>query len=227
MSTKQAFEALSECNWFEECFGEKPEDAGVILFLRQQAGVCVRLLRKELGLSHDGAGYEVRKFLKLEPLRYCPTPIEKLMMAAFLGVDWRPFMTIPPTVRRPGEFWKGGDLIIAPQFEFGGRFLDFMLIGKDGTGDQKWVNVECDGEGHHHTTMNQRDYDRERNKFMRESGIEVIRFRGRDIYKQPAACAHEAATILIDWRQRQSQSRKQLPHPTRNFHIEFNFDPAR
>ena len=92
-------------------------------------------------------------------------------------------------------------------------------------GNQKWLNVECDGEEYHHTTMDQRDYDRERNKFRRESGIEVMRFRGREICKQPAACAHEAATILIDWRQRQPQGNKKLSRPTRDFMIEFDFDP--
>jgi len=219
MPVKQVLEALSECDWF----GGSSEDAPTIVLLRQQANQCVRLLRK-LGLSHDGAVYEVRKFLKLEPLRYCTSPIEKLMMAAFLGVDWRPFMTIPPTIRQPRTPWKKGDLIIAPQFKFGDYVLDFLLVGKGDTGDQKWLNVECDGESHHHTTMDQRDYDRERNKFMRESGIEVIRFRGRDIYKQPAACAHEAATILIDWRQRQSRGRKKLSSRTRDFKIEFNFE---
>src|SRR5262249_14122322 len=101
---KQMFEVLSECDWVESCLGEKPEDAGVIVLFRQQAVQCVRLLRK-LGFSHDGAVCEVRKFLKLEPLRCCTSPIEKLMMAAFLGVDWRPFMTIPPSVRLPGTPW--------------------------------------------------------------------------------------------------------------------------
>ena len=226
MPVKQVFEALSECDWFEDCFGLPSEDAGAIVLLRQQAARCVRLLRK-LGLSHDGAVYEVRKFLKLEPLRYCNSPIEKLMMAAFLGVDWRPFMTIPPTIREPKTPWKKGDLIIAPQFKFGDYVLDFLLIGKDETGNQKWLNVECDGEEHHHTTMDQRDYDRERNKFMRESGIEVIRWSGSVICKQPAACAHEAATVLIDWRQRQPRGRKRLSRPTRDCKIEFNFDPPR
>jgi very-short-patch-repair endonuclease len=155
-------------------------------------------------LSHDGAVYEVRKFLKLEPLRYCDSPIEKLMMAGFLGVDWRPFLTLPPAVYQPGKkSMPNGDLIIAPQFPYGPYILDFLLFGRDDRGNQRLLNVECDGKQHHHTTMDQRDYDRERNKFMRENGIEVIRFSGSDICKQPAACAHEAATILIDWRQRQ------------------------
>ena len=74
---KQVFDVLSECDWFEESVGEQSEDADVILFLRQQAGACVRLLCKELGLSQEGAIYEVRKFLKLEPLRYCQSPISR------------------------------------------------------------------------------------------------------------------------------------------------------
>ena len=192
MPVKQAFDVLSECDWFGECVGEQSENADVILFLRQQAEACVRLLRKELDLSHDGAVYEVRKFLKSEPLRYCTTPIEKLTMAGFLGVDWRPFMTIPPTLHQPKTPWKG-DLIIARQFRFEDYRLDFLLVGRDDNGNQKLLNVECDGQEYHNTTMDQRDYDRERNKFMRASGIEVIRFSGKEICKLAAACAHEAA----------------------------------
>ena len=181
-------EVLSERDWFEECVGEQSEDADVIRFLRQQAGMCVRLLRKELGLSQEGAIYEVRKFLKLEPLRYCQSPIEKLIMAGFLGVDWRPFMTIPPTAYLPGKkSMPKGDLIIAPQFPYGPYTLDFLLFGRDDRGNQRLLNVECDGKQHHNTTMDQRDYDRERNKFMRDNGIEVIRWSGSDICKQPAA----------------------------------------
>src|SRR5262245_42630726 len=150
MPVKQVFEPLSKCDWFEDCLGEKPEDSDVIVVLRQQAAQCVRLLRKELGLSHDGAIYEVRKFLKLEPLRYCNSPIEKLMMAGFLGVDLRPFLTIPPAVYRPNKkSMPKGDLIIAPQFPYGPYILDFLLFGRDDRGNQKLLNVECDGKEHH------------------------------------------------------------------------------
>lgn len=120
-------------------------------------------------------------------------------MAALAFADWRPFMSIPPGVLCAGKKkMPKGDLIIAPQFNFGPFRLDFLVIGRVG-GDEKWINVECDGDEHHNGTIDQFESGRERNKFMRESGIEVIRFRGAEIWKQPAACAHEAATILIDW----------------------------
>jgi hypothetical protein len=41
-------------------------------------------------------------------------------------------------------------------------------------------------------------------------GIEVIRFSGSEIWKQPAACAHEALTLLIDWRRKQDQQQSLL-----------------
>ena len=216
MGVKQVFEALLESDFFSQ----PSQDARARVLLREQANQCVRILRA-LGFSREGAIHEVRRVLRLDPLRHCTTPVEQQMMAAFIGVDWRPFLTIPPTVHQPGKksIWLG-DLIIAPQYNFGPYCLDFLIIGKDDLGNQKWLNVECDGEAYHHANMEQKDRDRERNKYMRGCGVEVIRFGGDEIFREAAACAHEASAILIDWRQKQPRGRS-----GRDCTIEFNFDP--
>ena len=53
-----------------------------------------------------------------------------------------------------------GDLVIAPQFPFGGRILDLLIIADDGTdtGNKKLLNVECDGAEYHTHNVSMADY---------------------------------------------------------------------
>jgi very-short-patch-repair endonuclease len=207
---------VSEALLNSELAGGPSPDSRARVTLRQHAHDCARTLRK-MGLSEDGAICEVRKAIKSNPLAMCDSPIEQMMMASLLFGDWRPFKTIPAVILAPGQrVVPKGDFIVAPQYKMGAYRLDFLIIGKDDFGNQKWVNVECDGEEHHHTSIAQYEADRERDKYMRAWNIDVIRFHGSEIWKEPAACAHEAATVLIDWlrgQQLQQQAFAKLPRP--------------
>ena len=152
----------------------------------------------------------VNKALKSKPFGSCESPIEKLMMAGLLFADWHPFLSIPAVVLHPGQTMPEGDLIIAPQFNFGRYRLDFLVIGKDGRGNQKWVNVECDGEEYHNSTKAQWDADRERDKYMRAANIEVIRHSGAELYNDATGCAAEVVFELVRWRWRQWSAREAL-----------------
>jgi len=196
MVLKHVLEAAFDSDFF----GGPSPDTRAILLMRERANHCIRVLTK-LGMSKEGAGGAVRKALKSETLLYCASPIEQCMMAGLIFADYRPLMTIPALVKPPAQKrWPKGDVIIAPQFAFGPYRLDFLVIGKDNFGGQKWIDVECDGEEHHATcSMAKWESDRERDKFIEGAGIEVIRFTGSDIWKQPAACADEAASLIVDW----------------------------
>jgi hypothetical protein len=85
-------------------------------------------------------------------------------------------MSIPVTIRAPrAKTVPRGDLIIASQFNIGVYRRDFLIVGRDGFGNEKWIAVECDGEKYHHETMAQCLSDREQDKYVRDMGIEVIR----------------------------------------------------
>ena len=123
------------------------------------------------------------------------------MMAVMVFADWHPFKTMPAVVLRPGDkTMPKGDLVIAPQFKLGPYRLDFLVMGKDDADNQKWLNVECDGEEYHNTTMAQYESDRERDKFVQGCGIEVIRFGGSEIWSNAKECGAEAAMRLMSWR---------------------------
>ena len=108
---------------------------------------------------------------------------------------------VPAAILHPGEKLPAkGDLIIAPQFQLHHCRLDFLIIGRDDYGNQKWVNVECDGAEWHNANMAQYQADRERDKFVRWCGIEVIRFPGSNIWKDAIGCADEVSILLKRWR---------------------------
>jgi len=200
MVVKHVLEAALD----SELFGGPNPDSRAIVILRQRADHCAAAL-VQLGLSEEGALAEVKKALARDPLAACQSPIEKIMMAALAFEDWYPFLTIPAAILRPGE--KGmpkGDLVIAPQFPLGPYRLDFLIIGYDEEGrSQKWLNVECDGDEWHNSTIFQYQADRERDKFVRACGIEVIRFRGSEIWNDARGCAEEASLSLKRWRWKQ------------------------
>jgi very-short-patch-repair endonuclease len=123
------------------------------------------------------------------------------MLASLIFENWYPFLTIPAAILHPGEkIMTKGDLIIAPQFNFGPYRLDLLIFGHDDAGNQKLVNVECDGDKHHNTTMAKYQDDRERDKFLRACRIEVIRFSGSQIWNNASDCAEEVLLSLKRWR---------------------------
>jgi len=125
------------------------------------------------------------------------------MMAGLLFADWYPFLSIPAVVLHPGHMMPKGDLIIAPQFNFGRYRLDFLVMGKDARGNQKWINIECDGEEYHNCSKAQWDADRERDKYLRAANIEVIRHSGAELFNDAKGCAAEVVHELLRWRWRQ------------------------
>jgi very-short-patch-repair endonuclease len=114
--------------------------------------------------------------------------------------DWRPFTTIPAFVHNPrAKKAPKGDLVIAPQFPYGPYRLDILIRATNGRGETKLINVEVDGKAHHNTTKIKWDKDRERDENMAAWNVEVKRFWGSVIAKDPFGCAEEVVAILTDW----------------------------
>ena len=195
MPVKHVLEAL----WDSDLFGGPHSNSRALVILHQQAEACVRTL-VGLKLSEEGAVSAINKTLQSKPFASCESPIEKLMMAGLVFADWYPFLSMPAAMMPRGGRMPEGDLIIAPQFQFGRYRLDFLVIGKDERGGQKWINIECDGDEYHNSTKAQWDADRERDKDLRGANIEVIRFSGSELYNDATGCASEVAIELIRWR---------------------------
>lgn len=63
--------------------------------------------------------------------------------------------------------------------------------------------VECDGHNFHDRTKEQASSDRARDRAMAFEGLQVFRFTGSDIFRNPTKCAREALAMLgASWSQK-------------------------
>jgi very-short-patch-repair endonuclease len=67
----------------------------------------------------------------------------------------------------------------------------------DEEGKVKRLNVECDGEEWHNSAVAHQDQARD--EFLRACGIDVLRFRGPEIWDDAQGCAEECALVLKRW----------------------------
>jgi very-short-patch-repair endonuclease len=72
---------------------------------------------------------------------------------------------------------------------------DFWLL-RLGTGE-KPIIVECDGHEFHERTKEQAEHDRKRDRRLTALGHKVLRFTGREIWRDPMKCATEALELAF------------------------------
>lgn len=78
------------------------------------------------------------------------------------------------------------------QYPIGKYILDFFIQ----QGNIK-LNVECDGQ-EFHSSFEAKEYDNERDKFMKSKGFKVIRFPGIIVWNNPKFCVEKIIKILND-----------------------------
>lgn len=65
------------------------------------------------------------------------------------------------------------------------------------------IVIECDGHDWHERTPEQAARDKGRDRYFAERGIPVMRFTGREIWRDPLACADQVVNAIIniytDW----------------------------
>jgi very-short-patch-repair endonuclease len=132
--------------------------------------------------------------------RRCESPIEVTMAVAL----WTHF-TIAE--RRSTEFWMPGlsdidgippgNVVIAPQYVYGGYRADFVVAQGTDTG-MITAAVECDGHDFHERTKEQAARDRKRDREMQVEFDIVLRFTGSEIYRDPMKCAEDVGRRLDD-----------------------------
>lgn len=75
---------------------------------------------------------------------------------------------------------------------------DFAIMAKAfGSHQVITADIECDGREYHDKTTEQRDYDRERDRFMQKRDITVLRYSGYDITVDAKACARDALNVIL------------------------------
>lgn len=115
----------------------------------------------------------------LIPLRFCESPIEKILYLCL----WE---KIKDHCRR------NPNITLFPQHEFtlgdNDFRADFFMYNDDRTVK---VIIECDGHDFHEKTKEQAQNDKRRDRLFDRHGYNVLRFAGREIYSDPFRCAKE------------------------------------
>jgi very-short-patch-repair endonuclease len=111
------------------------------------------------------------------PLTFCESPIEKIMFLCLWDQKAEGFSIIP---QHP--------------FEIGGKEYraDFFLRPYNEPTPRIKIIVECDGHDFHERTPAQAQHDKERDRNFVKNGHHVLRYTGREIYRDPFKCAVDA-----------------------------------
>jgi very-short-patch-repair endonuclease len=124
------------------------------------------------------------------------SPIEVLFGQAFFA-----FYACQREADHPGLWFVPQERIavenyqvsITPQFLLNGHRFDF-LIRTDLTQSKQWLDtlIECDGHDFHERTQDQALRDRRNDRDAQAAGFPILRFTGREIFREPMRCAEEA-----------------------------------
>lgn len=151
----------------------------------------------------------------------CESPIEALLEDAFRlmpiprGCRPRPDCSIAHVALMfPNTAWpnwqdepKFADekyVIILEQVEIGEFRVDFLIVAKL-AGIVRRIVIECDGHDFHERTKEQAERDRSRDRWFVSNGMTVLRFTGREIWRDPIACTKEISALLFQWDEAQTK----------------------
>ena len=150
------------------------------IFSTGQAAFLARCRR--LGLSaHQAADALATARTRFEfGTSLCESPIEKIVLAAMLAVDWPGLLTIPPLVHdgRRDALLPNGDVVIIPQMAFLRYRADFGVLVDKG-GRRRLSVVECDGEEFHQDAGRQRARD----AYFQSWDVKSFRLTGSEIHQ--------------------------------------------
>jgi very-short-patch-repair endonuclease len=129
---------------------------------------------------------------------HCGSPIERIMGAALYWA--RLYGNRLQPLYPDGKIHDRGaivytDVTVTNQCQIGDWRVDFFVRSYDP--DMKII-VECDGHEFHERTAEQAERDRSRDRLYQEKGYIVLRFTGREIYRDPVGCAQQVTRLIED-----------------------------
>lgn len=118
------------------------------------------------------------------------SPIEEDMLLALMGIGEGGIVLRDATLERIVERIQEDRklIVIAPQVRVGPYRADFIVAR-----NQTIIAVECDGAAYHQDW----EKDRKRDEFFRKQRIDVMRFTGKEIFRDMYDCAHTVMSKLL------------------------------
>jgi very-short-patch-repair endonuclease len=129
----------------------------------------------------------------------CESPIERMLLAAMIytfeyDCDW---------AKNNEFFMSNGDYVYGEfkhpfphaalfcQAKIGEYRADFVIDALFDFEGRRVFVIECDGHDYHERTKQQAARDRQRDRWMTERGLVVLRFTGSEIYADPLKCSEQ------------------------------------
>lgn len=146
----------------------------------------------------------------------CESEIEKLFLAGLIGAAIvempqrtmiiRPHNGQSLDLNIPKCAPSASYAVLAIQPKIGNYRVDFAL-GCHDCGIPVMVAIECDGHDFHERTKEQAERDRSRDRYLTGDGFLVLRFTGREIWRDARGCAAQVLKIIDDELERQESVR--------------------
>jgi len=131
----------------------------------------------------------------LAMLGACESPIERILGASFLLCARLGTLKFKVCGHLEQEkYAKEFTCLIVPQYPWNGYRIDFAFVMPDFKNGLTFV--ECDGHQFHERTPDQAARDRSKDRKAQEAGIPILRFTGREIYRDPVACVDQIGKFL-------------------------------
>lgn len=127
------------------------------------------------------------------------SPIEEAMLAGLIGYKYLfPFVwfdggrPIYTSVDGAYQGWR-----VIPQCQIGDYRVDFAVEVWAHAQKAGVVIIECDGHEFHERTKEQAQKDKSRDRYLALQGHTVLRFTGREIFKEVMACVDQVMHACI------------------------------
>ena len=127
----------------------------------------------------EAAGKRAREFI-IDTIGKCESPIEQLFLIAMATHAVSDMVRVMPQVQM-----KSGHIA---DFVVSKRSWSSRVIAD--------VIVECDGHEFHEKTKEQVERDKKRDRTLLAEGFNVLRFSGREVWRDPFECADEVIRYL-------------------------------
>ncbi len=147
---------------------------------------------------HSAFDTATRKIVEeIEP--YCESTIEAMIGAAFiLAFRIEEFSSDEPllklTTQDRVEQCREWLLVIVPQYQWREYRIDWAIYAR--RFNPPLFFIECDGHDFHERTKEQAERDRSKDRAFQEAGIPILRFTGREIYRDPQNCAAQIINFI-------------------------------
>ncbi len=129
------------------------------------------------------------------------SPIENILFSSIITICWlNDFIKSNDIyIDKENKLFILRDSIISiyPQYEVGLYRIDFKIIYKKDT-VEKSVFIECDSQEFHERTKEERQYEKERDRYFSKQGLTVLHFTGSEIVKKPFIVASEIISYLTE-----------------------------